>query len=166
MRSAGPSSGEAGALADERLGAGWQSILLIPGARVRHRPLGVVGMIGTWNYPLFLIAPVIAQAVAAGNGVVWKPSELAPLAGQKLQASLDEAGFPDGLIALVQGRGDVGRALVESRIDKGMFTGGIENGRHVLKSLAANGVPALAELSGFDPAIVLPDALGPPPFEP
>ncbi|SIO61908.1 succinate-semialdehyde dehydrogenase / glutarate-semialdehyde dehydrogenase [Singulisphaera sp. GP187] len=146
------------ALADETLGAGWQSILLIPGARVRYRPLGVVGMIGTWNYPLFLNAPAIAQAVAAGNGVVWKPSEMAPLVGRKLQESLDEAGFPSGLIAIVQGRGEVGRALVEARIDKGMFTGGIENGRRVLSTLAANGVSALAELSGFDPAIVLPDA--------
>lgn len=146
------------ALAVERLGAGRQTFLLIPGARVRYRPLGVVGMIGTWNYPLFLNAPAIVQAVAAGNGVVWKPSELAPLVGQKLQASFDEAGFPSGLITIVQGRANVGRALVEARIDKGMFTGGIENGRRVLTSLAATGVPALAELSGFDPAIILPDA--------
>ncbi|AGA26669.1 aldehyde dehydrogenase family protein [Singulisphaera acidiphila] len=146
------------ALAAEKLGAGWQSFLLIPGARVCYRPLGVVGMIGTWNYPLFLNAPAIAQAVAAGNGVVWKPSELAPLVGCKLQESLDKAGFPPGLIAMVQGGAEVGRALIEARVDKGMFTGGSENGRRVLTTLAANGVPALVELSGFDPAIVLPDA--------
>ncbi|WP_406696031.1 aldehyde dehydrogenase family protein [Singulisphaera sp. Ch08] len=146
------------ALADEKLRAGRQAFLLIPGARVRYRPLGVIGMIGTWNYPLFLNAPAIAQAVAAGNGVVWKPSEMAPLVGLKLQESLDEAGFPAGLVAMVQGRAEVGRALVGARIDKGMFTGGSENGHRVLTTLAANGVPALAELSGFDPAIVLPDA--------
>jgi len=146
------------ALADERLRAGRQSILLIPDARVRYRPLGVIGMIGTWNYPLFLNAPAIAQALAAGNGVVWKPSDLAPLVGCKLQESLDHAGLPPGLVAMVQGGADVGNALVNARIDKGMFTGGLENGRRVLTALAANGVSALAELSGFDPAVVLPDA--------
>ena len=60
-------------------------------------------MIGTWNYPLFLNAPPIAQALAAGNAVVWKPSELAPLAGLRLQQSLEEAGFPEGLVAAVFG---------------------------------------------------------------
>ena len=90
-----------------------------PGARLRYRPLGVVGMIGTWNYPLFLNAPAIAQAVAAGNAVVWKPSELAPLVGRKLQESLDEAGFPAGLIAVVYGGPEVGRALVEHASTRG-----------------------------------------------
>lgn len=146
------------ALADETLRAGWQSMLLIPKARVRYQPLGVIGMIGTWNYPLFLNAPAIAQALAGGNGVVWKPSELAPLVGRLLQESLHEADLPAGLVGMVQGRGDVGHALVDARIDKGMFTGGLANGRRVLTTLASNGVPALAELSGFDAAIVLPDA--------
>src|SRR5581483_7383099 len=58
----------------------------------------------------------------------------------------------------VHGGPDVGQALVASKIDKGMFTGGIDNGRRVLGALAERGIPALAELSGFDPAIVLPDA--------
>jgi len=61
---------------------------MIPRARVRFRPLGVVGMVGTWNYPLFLNAPAIAQAIAAGNAVVWKPSEMAALVGRQLQESL------------------------------------------------------------------------------
>src|SRR5512135_2013707 len=124
------------ALADERLGPGWQRFLLVPSARVRYRPIGVVGIIGTWNYPLLLNAPVIAQALAAG--------------------------IPEGLVSAVLGGPEVGRALAESDLDKGVFTGGVAGGRRVLAALAARGVPAIAELSGFDAAIVLPDA----PFEP
>jgi acyl-CoA reductase-like NAD-dependent aldehyde dehydrogenase len=112
-------------------------------------------MLGTWNYPLFLNAPPIAQALAAGNAVIWKASELAPLCGAKLGQSLKEAGFPEGLVEVVQGGADVGRTLVESDLDKGMFTGGVENGRRVLTALSRRGIPAVAELSGFDPAIVL-----------
>ncbi len=146
------------ALADERLGPGWQSLLLVPSARLRWRPFGVVGMIGTWNYPLLLNAPTIAQAVFAGNGVVWKPSELAPGLGRKIEESLTAIGLPEGLVATVQGGGEVGEALVASGIDKGVFTGGSENGRRVLGEFGRRGVPSIAELSGFDAAIVLPDA--------
>ena len=146
------------ALGEEVIGAGWQRFLLIPSARLRYRPVGVVGMIGTWNYPVFLNAPAIAQALAAGNAVVWKPSELASLVGLRLQQTLDAAGLPEGLVAAVFGGPEVGGALVEAGPDKGMFTGGIDNGRRVLEALARRGIPALAELSGFDPAVVLPDA--------
>lgn len=145
-------------LADERLPRGWQRWMLIPPARLRWRPVGVVGVLGTWNYPLFLTAPVIAQALAAGNAVVWKPSELAPLIGERLRRSLDAAGLPGGLVGTASGGPDVGRALVASEIDLAQFTGGIDAGRSVLAALGARGVPAVAELSGFDPAIVLPDA--------
>jgi acyl-CoA reductase-like NAD-dependent aldehyde dehydrogenase len=146
------------ALRPERIGAGWQRFLLIPSARLEWRPLGVVGMIGTWNYPLYLNAAPMAHALAAGNALVWKPSELAPLVGQRLQQSFDAAGMPAGLVTAVYGGPDVGQALVTSPIDKAMFTGGIENGRRVLGALAKRGTPAIVELSGFDPAIVFPDA--------
>jgi acyl-CoA reductase-like NAD-dependent aldehyde dehydrogenase len=118
----------------------------------------VIGMIGTWNYPMYLNAPPMAQALAAGNAVVWKPSELAPLCGAALGDSLRAAPFPEGLITTLQGGTDVGRALVNSPIDKAMFTGGAETGRRVIAELAARGIPSLAELSGFDAAIVLPDS--------
>lgn len=146
------------ALADERIGPSWQRWLLTPTGRLRWKPLGVVGMIGTWNYPLFLNAVPIGQALAAGCGVVWKPSELAVATADRLQASLMEAGAPDGLVGLVHGRGDVGRALLESPIDKMVFTGSVETGRRALETAAARGVPAVVELSGFDPAVVLADA--------
>jgi acyl-CoA reductase-like NAD-dependent aldehyde dehydrogenase len=94
--------------------------------------------------------------------VVWKPSELAALAGERLQRSLEEAGVPAGLVSAVFGGPEVGQALVASAIDKGVFTGGVENGRRVLGELGRRGIPAVAELSGFDAAIVLPDA----PLEP
>jgi acyl-CoA reductase-like NAD-dependent aldehyde dehydrogenase len=146
------------ALADRRLGPRWQRWLAIPSAVVRARPFGVIGMIGTWNYPLLLNAPPIVQALAAGNAVVWKPSELAVLTGQRLQQSLDRAGLPEGLVATVFGGAELGAALATAAIDKGMYTGGIGGGRRVLEALARRGVPAVAEFSGFDPAIVLADA--------
>ncbi len=145
-------------LRDVRLGAEWQRWLLMPGAHIRWCPVGVVGMIGTWNYPLFLNAAPIAQALAAGNAVVWKPSELAIRCGQKVQQSLDDAGLPAGLVTAVFGGSEVGQALVATDLDKGFFTGGIENGRRVIAGLGARGIPAVAELSGFDAAIILPDA--------
>lgn len=146
------------ALADERLARGWQRVLLIPPARLRWAPLGVVGIIGTWNYPLLLNAPAIAQALAAGNAVAWKPSELAVGLGRRLQDSTREAGFPDGLVSAIYGKADAARALIGSGIAKAIFTGGVEGGRQVLAELGRRGIPALAELSGFDAAIVLPDA--------
>lgn len=145
-------------LAEKRLPRGWQRAMLVPPARLRWRPLGVVGLIGTWNYPLFLTVPSLADALAAGNAVVWKPSELAPWVGQRVQAAIDEAGFPPGLVAVVQGGAMVGQALTHSAIDKGHFTGGVANGRRILAALAGRGIPATAELSGYDAAIVLPDA--------
>jgi acyl-CoA reductase-like NAD-dependent aldehyde dehydrogenase len=146
------------ALADERVARGWQRALLIPSARLYWAPLGVIGIIGTWNYPLLLNAPAIAQALAAGNSVVWKPSEIAVGLGRKLQDSTREAGFPDGLVSSVFGKAEVGQALIGSGIAKLIFTGGVEGGRAVLAELGRRGIPALAELSGFDAAIVLPDA--------
>ncbi|WZP00705.1 aldehyde dehydrogenase family protein [Isosphaeraceae bacterium EP7] len=145
-------------LADRTIGPGWQRLMLIPNARLRWRPRGVVGVVGTWNYPLFLNAPAIVQALAAGNGVVWKPSENAALCGQKLQNTIEACGLPVGLVSAVQGGAEVGRALASSKVDLGMFTGGLAAGRSALGAWGANGVPTLAELSGFDPAIVMPDA--------
>lgn len=146
------------ALAEERLSRSWQRLMLVPPARQAWRPIGVIGLIGTWNYPLYLTAPVIADALAMGNAVVWKPSELASLAGERLRHALDEAAFPSGLVGTVVGGPDVGRALIGSRIDKAHFTGGIVAGRRVLTALAERGIPATVELSGYDAAIVLPDA--------
>jgi acyl-CoA reductase-like NAD-dependent aldehyde dehydrogenase len=146
------------ALKSERIGRGIQRLMLIPKARLEWRPAGVVGIIGTWNYPLFLNAPTIAAAVVAGNGVVWKPSELAACVGDRLQDAVEEAGLPEGLVSAVFGGGEVGAALTGAEIDAAHFTGGIDTGRKILGALGTRGIPATAELSGYDPAIVLPDA--------
>ncbi len=146
-------------LADRRVGPGWQRAALMRSAIVRWKPLGVVGVIGTWNYPVLLDAPAIAQAIVAGNGVAWKSSEHCPFVASHLRDRFQEAGVPDGLIASLFGGGQVGRAMIETgNLAKGFFTGGVENGRRVLTAFAERTVPAVMELSGFDPAIVLPDA--------
>ncbi|HWE35088.1 MAG TPA: aldehyde dehydrogenase family protein, partial [Isosphaeraceae bacterium] len=145
-------------LADRPLARGWQRALLVPPGRLQWRPYGVVGMVATWNYPLFLTAPPIAQALATGNAVVWKPSESAMMSALRLQAALRAAGVPEGLVAAVFGGHEAGRSLIGSEIDLGMFTGGVDAGRSVLAELGRRGRPAIAELSGFDAAVVLPDA--------
>ncbi|WP_152053558.1 aldehyde dehydrogenase family protein [Tautonia marina] len=136
----------------------WQRWLLMPPARIERRPLGVIGVIGAWNYPILLNAPVIAHAIAAGNAVVWKPSELSCHCGALLQETIDAAGLPEGLVSIVQGGPEVGSALVDANVAKLIFTGGLQNGRRVLEALGAKGIPAVVELSGFDAAVVLPDA--------
>jgi len=146
------------ALAGRRIGPGWQRWMMMPAGRLEWRPVGVVALIGTWNYPVYLTAPTIAQALFAGNAVVWKPSELAVWTGQIVQRTFDDAGLPPGLVAAVPGGPDIGRALVEAGPDLGHFTGGVENGRRVAAALADRGAPMIAELSGFDAAIVRRDA--------
>ncbi len=145
-------------LRDSRLSPGHQRVLMMRSARLRWVPWGVVGVIGTWNYPILLDAPALAQAIAAGNGVAWKPSEFSAHVASLLRDRLAEAGTPDGLIATLFGGPTIGQALVDAPIDKGFFTGGVVSGRRVLACLASRGVPAVAELSGFDSAILLPDA--------
>ena len=146
------------ALADARISPGWQRMALMGPARLRWCPIGVVGIIGTWNYPVFLDAPAIAQALVAGNAVAWKPSESAVLVADRLRETLSRGNLPSGLVATLFGGPAVGRALAASDLDKAFFTGGTTNGRIVATELAARGIPTVAELSGFDPAIVLPDA--------
>ena len=130
----------------------------MPPATIERRAVGVVGVLGAWNYPILLNAPVIAHAIAAGNAVVWKPSEFSARCGALLQETIAAAGLPEGLITIVQGGPEVGGALAESPIDLAVFTGWIGTGRRVLATLGSRGVPAVAELSGFDAAVVLPDA--------
>src|SRR5436305_11722492 len=96
-------------------------------ARLLYEPLGVVGVIAPWNFPFAIPFTQAAFAVAAGNAVVVKPSELTPLSG-----ALVEQLFPDGLVRVVQGGGEVGEALVRSPgIGKVVFTGSGEVGRQV-----------------------------------
>ena len=122
-----------------------------------HRPLGVVAAITPYNFPTDISSIALAHIVAAGNTVVWKPSEFAATACAMVAEFFAEAGLPDGVINVVQGFGDVGSALVEHSDVKGVFfTGSTATGRQV--ALKSGLKPHLLELGGDGPFIILPDA--------
>ncbi len=123
-------------------------------------PVGVVGMIVPWNFPLLLTMWKLGPALAAGCAAVIKPSELTPLTALKIGALCLEAGFPPGIVNVVSGKGSVaGQALLESRgVDKIAFTGSTETGRHVMKTAADTVKRVSLELGGKSPNIVFADA--------
>jgi acyl-CoA reductase-like NAD-dependent aldehyde dehydrogenase len=124
-----------------------------------YRPLGVVGVISAWNYPLLVPAGPVGMALVAGNGVVLKPSEYTPLMGDLLASVFAEAGLPDGVLRVVHGSGPTGAAICAApSIAKVCFTGGVANGLRVKRLAAEHGKPVLLELGGKDPAIVCHDA--------
>src|SRR5947207_6636192 len=89
---------------------------------VYRRPRGMVGIIGTWNYPLFLNGVQLLQALTAGNGVLWKPSEVTPASAEALFALMVRAGFPDGLVQLLPVTREAGQALASADVDHIVFT--------------------------------------------
>ncbi|MDX7952187.1 betaine-aldehyde dehydrogenase [Lichenihabitans sp. Uapishka_5] len=128
-------------------------------AYTRREPLGVVGAIGAWNYPIQIACWKAAPALACGNTMVFKPSELTPLSALKLAEILLEAGAPSGVFNVIQGRGDTGRALVgHPGIDKVTLTGSVGTGRAVMATAGAALKPATMELGGKSPLIVFDDA--------
>lgn len=122
------------------------------------RPLGVVGIISPWNFPLATPADEVVMALMAGNAVVLKPSELTPLIAIKLGELCKRAGLPDSLFEVVTGDGATGAALVDARVDKLMFTGSVATGKRVAEAAAKHLTPVVLELGGKDPMIVLADA--------
>jgi acyl-CoA reductase-like NAD-dependent aldehyde dehydrogenase len=126
--------------------------------KVSHKPLGVIGIITPWNFPFILSLNPTAQALAAGNTVVLKPSEGTPFSGRLVDEVLRAAGLPDGVFNLVTGDGETGRALVEAAVDKISFTGSVATGRRVAEACGRNLVPCTLELGGKDPMIVCADA--------
>lgn len=129
-------------------------------ARVEHVPFGVVGVIGPWNYPIFTPNGSIATALAAGNTVVFKPSEYTPAIAQMYVEAFAAANpdAPEGVLGLVTGFGETGAALCTSGVDKLAFTGSGPTGRKVMEACAKNLVPVVMELGGKDAAIVASDA--------
>jgi aldehyde dehydrogenase (NAD+) len=127
-------------------------------ATVSYHPLGVIGVIGPWNYPLFTPMGSIAYALAAGNAVVWKPSELTPLVAQKVEEIARRAFALPDLLQVVTGAGATGAALARSAVDKIAFTGSTATGKRVLAAAAERLTPVLLELGGKDPMIVTEDA--------
>jgi acyl-CoA reductase-like NAD-dependent aldehyde dehydrogenase len=128
-------------------------------ARLVYEPLGVVAAITPWNIPFAIPFVQAASAIAAGNGVVLKPSELAPATAEWVPRVLEEAGVPSELVQLVQGDASLGRALVDSpEIAKVFFTGSVDVGRSVAAAAGARGCPVVLELGGRDPFVVFADA--------
>jgi len=123
-----------------------------------YDPLGVVAIISSWNYPLAIPMSQITAAVAAGNGVVCKTSDFTPECGELIGKLFADAGFPKDLVAILQGGGEVGQALIEARPDKVFFTGSVFTGRHVAEACAPLLIPSVLELGGKDAMLVLADA--------
>jgi acyl-CoA reductase-like NAD-dependent aldehyde dehydrogenase len=125
-----------------------------------HEPIGVVGLITPWNFPLSIASWKVAPALAAGNGVVLKPSELTPLTALELQRIAAEAGLPDGLFNVVVGQGsDVGRHLVDHPgVGKIAFTGSTAVGREIGSRAGAQIKRVTLELGGKSPSVVFADA--------
>jgi len=143
-------------LADERVRS---SQLLVKGKRIllRYSPLGLIGVIGPWNYPLTNSVGDCIPALAAGNSVILKPSEITPLTSLLIAEGLRECGLPEDVFQVATGRGQTGAALIEE-VDMIMFTGSTKTGRKVAQAAAARLIPASLELGGKDPMIVLSDA--------
>ena len=123
-----------------------------------REPYGVIGIIAPWNYPFSMPATETLAALVTGNAVVLKPSELTPLIALELQKLLLAAGLDPDLMQVVVGAGPVGAALLESDIDKVVFTGSVATGKRVAESAARRLLPTVLELGGKDPMIVLDDA--------
>jgi acyl-CoA reductase-like NAD-dependent aldehyde dehydrogenase len=127
-------------------------------ATLEYLPLGVVGVIGPWNYPVFTPMGSIAYALAAGNAVVFKPSEHTPGVGEWLGQSAAEAIGQPGLLEVVTGFGDTGAALVRAGVDKIAFTGSTGTAKKIMAAASETLTPVLMECGGKDALIVDADA--------
>src|SRR5438309_4048275 len=125
-----------------------------------REPLGVVGQIVPWNFPLMFVAWNVAPALAAGNTVVLKPAEYTPLSALEVARMVQKAGFPAGTVNVVPGKGSVvGAALARHRgVDKICFTGSAEVGQKILEAAATNLKKPLLELGGKGPNLIFEDA--------
>jgi succinate-semialdehyde dehydrogenase/glutarate-semialdehyde dehydrogenase len=126
--------------------------------RLLYEPLGVIGVISSWNYPLAIPLSQIIPAVVAGNAVVCKTSDFTPLCGALIEKLFADAGFPADLVRVVQGGGEVGQTLIDAAPDKILFTGSVNTGRRVAEACAKKLIPSVLELGGKDAMIVLADA--------
>ncbi|CAB3805832.1 betaine-aldehyde dehydrogenase [Paraburkholderia fynbosensis] len=139
-----------------------QQIPLRPSSFVytRREPLGVCAGIGAWNYPIQIACWKSAPALAAGNAMIFKPSEITPLSALKLAEIYTEAGVPAGVFNVVQGDGRIGAMLAaHPHIEKISFTGGVETGKKVMSLAASSSLKEVTmELGGKSPLLVFDDA--------
>lgn len=125
---------------------------------VSYQPLGVIGIISPWNYPLQLSMIPIITALAAGNTVVIKPSNTTPTIGALIERIIIEAELPQGVVQVVQGGREAGAALINAKPDKIFFTGSVSTGKKIMEQASKHLIPVELELGGKDPMIVLEDA--------
>ncbi len=144
-------------LADERVPSWNNPIAIGKKLIVRYAPIGLVGVIGPWNYPIANNFGDCIPALAAGNSVILKPSEVTPLSSLLMTEMMRECGMPDGVLQVATGDGRVGAALI-GLVDCVMFTGSSRTGRAVMHAAADALIPCYLELGGKDPMIVCADA--------
>ena len=129
---------------------------------LEFNPLGVVAIISPWNYPFSIPMAQVIPALAAGNAVILKPSELTPwsgaLIGELFAELCAQSKLPQDLVQVVQGRGELGAALIASGPDKVFFTGSVATGQRIAEACAKKLIPSSLELGGKDSMIVLADA--------
>ena len=126
--------------------------------RIVREPYGVIGIVSPWNYPFSIPATETLAGLVAGNALVLKPSELTSLVALELASLLHRAGVPEDIFQVVIGDGATGAALVNAKIDKLVFTGGVPTGKRIAEAAAARLLPVTLELGGKDPMLVLDDA--------
>ena len=129
-------------------------------SRIVREPVGVCALITPWNYPLLQASWKLAPALAAGNTVILKPSEITPLTSLKIAELMEEAGIPKGVVNIVTGLGSVvGQTLTESRnVDLISFTGGGVTGRKIMRAASINFKKIALELGGKNPNVIFADA--------
>jgi len=126
---------------------------------VTHRdPLGLVLVIGTWNYPLFLTGVQTIQALVVGNAVLIKPGDGCSGVTKAFVRLLEEAGLPANLVSVLPEEAESAKQAIQNGVDKVVFTGSAKTGRAVMRQLAETGTPSVMELSGCDSVFVLPSA--------
>lgn len=133
-------------------------ILIGKKSYVSYQPRGVVSVISPWNYPFFLSMSPVISALVAGNSVILKPSEITPAVGELIQSLFVKAGFPQDVLQVAQGEGDVGAALTQANPDYIFFTGSVPTGRKIQQAAAEKLIPTTLELGGNDPMIIFADA--------
>lgn len=127
------------------------------GLSVAYQPVGLVGVIGPWNFPLTNSFGDCIPALAAGNAVLLKPSELTPMTSMLMAEMLAESGLPDGVFRVLTGDADTGVAIIDE-VDAVHFTGSTATGRKVMERASRTLTPVSLELGGNDPMVVLDDA--------
>ncbi|MBV9197156.1 MAG: aldehyde dehydrogenase family protein [Solirubrobacterales bacterium] len=146
-----------GYLADERVPSWNNPVIAGRKLIVRYAPVGLVGVIGPWNYPIANSFGDCIPALAAGNSVILKPSEVTPLSSLLMEEMMRECGLPEDVFQVATGDGSTGAALI-GQVDCVMFTGSSRSGQAVMRAAAERLIPCYLELGGKDPMLVCHDA--------